>query len=862
MSVVGIDIGYQSCYVAIARHGGVEVITNDYSERSSPSMVGFTPKERVMSTSAKNQSISNLKNTITGFKALVGRSFSDPVSQSEIEGQPYEAEQLPGDKIGIKVNYLDEAVVLSPEQITAVMLTYLKQITQKALEKPVSDCVISVPSYFTDSQRRAVLDASSISGLNCLRLLNETTAVALAYGIYKQDLPEEKEKSRNVVFIDMGHHALQVSVCAFNKGKLKVLSKAADHLLGGRDFDKRLLHHFAEEFKVKYKIDALSRIKQTARLRNECEKLRKLMSSNATPIPMNIECFMDDKDVSSKMKREEFEDLCKDLLERVKVPILEALRKSGLKRDDIYGVEIVGGMTRVPAIRKIISDIFNKECSTTLNQDEAVCKGCALQCAILSPTFKVRDFAIQDTQPYPIQLLWEINGEPGDMTVFLEGDSIYHSKVLTFYRKEPFVLQVKYKDQKALPVSNSNIGKFLIKGVKANEEGESTKVKVKVRLSIHGIFFIKSATLIMKQAEEMETGQIEEIQNVESDTKAEPKSDTQASPADSETQSSNSDASLQSQEKPQDDVTDNDTMDSTVPQPEGPSSTSENGQQKSDVSTAQTEKSPATKKAKQTYKHVDLPVDETTYSLSKKVLEEAFEKEVAMIQSDKLEAEKADAKNSVEEYVYDMRDKLEGPLSQFVNEEDKTKLMSLLEATEEWLYDEGEDQAKKVYIERLADMKKQGDPIVARMREFEFRDSSFNELGHVVVRYEKILMEYEQGDEKYNHLSKEDMEKVQEATTAKREWMNSKMQAQQKVPLTADPVVKVSEITMAKENLYAIVNPIVSKPKPKVEPPKDDQAVEGEGGDETGKEENKTEDKMEDVPPAPADPPVEDMDVD
>lgn len=420
MSVVGIDLGFQSCYVAVARAGGIETIANEYSDRCTPACISFGPKNRSIGAAAKSQVISNAKNTVQGFKRFHGRAFSDPFVEAEKSKLAYDIVQLPTGLTGIKVKYMEEERNFTTEQVTAMLLSKLKETAESVLKKPVVDCVVSVPCFYTDAERRSVMDATQIAGLNCLRLMNETTAVALAYGIYKQDLPALEEKPRNVVFVDMGHSSYQVSVCAFNRGKLKVLATAFDTTLGGRKFDEVLVNHFCEEFGKKYKLDIKSKIRALLRLSQECEKLKKLMSANASDLPLSIECFMNDVDVSGTMNRGKFLEMCDDLLARVEPPLRSVLEQARLKKEDIYAVEIVGGATRIPAVKEKISKFFGKELSTTLNADEAVTRGCALQCAILSPAFKVREFSITDVVPYPISLRWNSPAEEGssDCEVF------------------------------------------------------------------------------------------------------------------------------------------------------------------------------------------------------------------------------------------------------------------------------------------------------------------------------------------------------------------------------------------------------------------------------------------------------------
>lgn len=250
-----------------------------------------------------------MKNTIGNFKRLLGRKFNDPKVQKELSTAPYRAEPRADGSINIRVNYLDQEHVFTPEQVTAMLFTKLKETSEAALKKPIKDCVLTVPSFFTNSERSALIDAASIAGLNILRLLNETTATALLYGFYKTDLPAAEEAPLNVAFVDFGHSQVQVSVCAFNRGKLRMICSAWDQV-GGRDIDAALAAHFASVFQQKYGIDARKNQRAYLRLLTEVEKLKKQMSANSTKLPLNIDCFMDDKDVTSSMTRTEMEEMC------------------------------------------------------------------------------------------------------------------------------------------------------------------------------------------------------------------------------------------------------------------------------------------------------------------------------------------------------------------------------------------------------------------------------------------------------------------------------------------------------------------------------------------------------------------------
>uniref|UniRef100_A0A672MPN4 Heat shock 70 kDa protein 4-like n=1 Tax=Sinocyclocheilus grahami TaxID=75366 RepID=A0A672MPN4_SINGR len=645
MSVVGFDVGFLSCYVAVARAGGIETAANEYSDRSTPACVSFGPRNRSIGAAAKSQMVTNCKNTVQGFKRFHGRAFSDPFVQNLKSSLVYDLSQMPSGTTGIKVMYMEEEKVFSIEQITAMLLTKLKETAESALKKPVADCVISVPCFYTDAERRSVIDAAQIAGLNCLRLMNETTAVALAYGIYKQDLPTPEEKPRTVVFVDIGHSGYQVSVCAFNKGKLKILATAFDPEMGGKDFDERLVKHFCEEFAVKYKLDVKSKPRALVRLYQECEKLKKLMSANSSDLPLNIECFMNDIDVSGKLNRYAFEEMCADVLARVEPPLRSLLEQAHLKKDDIHAVEIVGGSSRMPAIKERINKFFGKEPSTTLNADEAVARGCALQCAILSPAFKVREFSTTDVVPFPISLKWNSAAEDG------------------------------VSDCEVFPKNH--------------------------------LFWMYS--------------------------------------------------------------------------------TSEEGKQEK-----KSDQPPQAKKAKVKTKVLELPIENNPqWQLANDMLNLFVESEGKMIVQDKLEKERNDAKNYVEEYVYEMRDKLHGIFEKFVND----NVLSLkLEDTEVWLYEDGEDQPKQVYIDKLVDLKSLGQPIQDRYTEFEERPKAFDELGRQLQQYMKIVEAYKTKEEQYDHLEEAEVQKVDRMVNDVMIWMNSKMNQQSKQSLAVEPVVKTTEI--------------------------------------------------------------------
>ncbi|KAA8589022.1 hypothetical protein FQN60_010367 [Etheostoma spectabile] len=810
MSVVGFDVGFLNCYVAVARAGGIETVANEYSDRCTPACVSFGPRNRSIGAAAKSQVVTNCKNTVQGFKRFHGRAFSDPYVHRLKNSLVYDIAQMPTGTTGIKVMYMEEEKVFSIEQVTAMLLTKLKETAEHALKKPVADCVVSVPCYYTDAERRSVVDAAQIAGLNCLRLMNETTAVALAYGIYKQDLPAPEEKARNVVFVDLGHSGYQTSVCAFNKGKVKVLSTACDPELGGKDFDEVLVRHFCEEFGKKYKIDVKTKPRALVRLYQECEKLKKLMSANSSDLPLNIECFMNDIDVTGKLNRGQFEEMCSDILARVEAPLQSLLEHTKLKKEDIYAVEIVGGASRIPSVKERISKFFGKELNTTLNADEAVARGCALQCAILSPAFKVREFSITDVVSYPISLKWHSAAEEGlsDCEVFPMNHAAPFSKVLTFYRKEPFSLEAYYNNATELPYPDPTIGQFLIQKVVPQASGESSKVKVKVRVNIHGIFSVSSASLVEVQ----KSDETEEPMETEQANGKEEEVQPNTMQTDQDEQQSQGDGQKEAEEKT---PRENEEMDTTTEEGKG--------EKKSD-------QPPQAKKPKVKTKVLELPIENSPqWQLADDMLNLFVENEGKMIMQDKLEKERNDAKNNVEEYVYEMRDKLHGMLEKFVSESDRDILSLKLEDTENWLYEDGEDQPKQVYIDKLAELKE-------RYTEAEERPKAFEELGKQIQQYMKFVEAYK---------IKADVNKVDKLASEAMIWMNSAMNQQSKQSLTVDPSIKVKDIQAKTRELFSTCNPVVTKPKPKpkVEPPKEDTAEQNGPVNEQDKPQEETADK-------------------
>ncbi|VVA32734.1 PREDICTED: heat shock [Prunus dulcis] len=791
MSVVGFDFGNESCIVAVARQRGIDVVLNDESKRETPALVCFGDKQRFIGTAGAASSLMNPKNTISQIKRLIGRQFSDPVVQRDIKSLPFAVTEGPDGYPLIHARYLGESRTFTPTQVLGMLFSDLKIIAEKNLNAAVVDCCIGIPVYFTDLQRRAVMDAATIAGLHPLRLFHETTATALAYGIYKTDLPENEQL--NVAFVDIGHASMQVCIVGFKKGQLKILAHSFDQSLGGRDFDEVLFHHFAAKFKEEYKIDVFQNARACLRLRVACEKLKKMLSANPEA-PLNIECLMEEKDVRGFIKRDEFEQISVPILERVKGPLEKALLDAQLSIDNIHTVEVVGSGSRVPAIIKILTDFFKKEPRRTMNASECVARGCALQCAILSPTFKVREFQVNESFPCSIALSWKGSGPDTQngaadnnqsTIVFPKGNPIPSIKALTFYRSGTFSVDVQYADvsdlQAPAKISTYTIGPF------QSTKGERAKLKVKARLNLHGIVSIDSATLL--EEEEIEVPVTKE------QPKEAAKMETDEAPSDAAPPSTNeTDVNMQDAKGTAD------ALDA------------ENGVPESGDKPVQMETDTKADAPKRKVKKTNIPVVELVYGgMPPSDVQKAIEKEFEMALQDRVMEETKDKKNAVEAYVYDMRNKLNDKYQEFVTEPEREAFIARLQEVEDWLYEDGEDETKGVYIAKLEEMKKQGDPIEERYKEHTERGTVIDQLGYCINSYREAAMST---DAKFEHIDISDKQKVLNECVEAEAWLREKKQQQDSLPKYANPVLLSADVRRKAEALDRFCRPIMTKPKP------------------------------------------------
>jgi len=420
MSVVGIDIGDHSTYIAITKSGGVETIANDYSQRNTPSIVAFGEKQRFVGVSAENQRNLNVKNTISNFKNFHGKKISDPYIQENLNCIGASVKELENEKVGFKVGDKE----FSSEQVLAMLFTKVKDLlSTNECESNISSCVVSIPQYFNSVARNSIRIAAEIANMKDIHLMSDTSALALAYAKAKDDLPEESDP-RYVVFVDFGSAGLQTALVSLSRDKVKILNTSSCTNVGGRFFDAVLSNHFLAEIHSKYNCKIGDNLKALNKVRRAVEKVKKQMSANSSKLPFQIESLIEDVDIDLTIDRETFEELIKNQLEKVRNTFTSLLDSATVNKDQLHSVEVVGGSSRIPAVKRIMEEVFGISPSFSLNADEAVARGCCLHSAALSGKFLTKRFDIEEEESM------EVNESLEENTPFLDQMSIDHLKSL------------------------------------------------------------------------------------------------------------------------------------------------------------------------------------------------------------------------------------------------------------------------------------------------------------------------------------------------------------------------------------------------------------------------------------------------
>ncbi|PHJ24781.1 hypothetical protein CSUI_001370 [Cystoisospora suis] len=845
MAVLGIDLGSLNSVMATVQRGTVSVVTTELSDRVTPSLVGFTEDQRLMGDHALAQMKSNAKNTCRYFKNILGvvHDPSDSSLQKEVGMSLQNMAPLsPNGLMGYQVQYRGKEMKFSAERVTAAFLTKLRQVAEGSLQKAISEIVIACPSWFRDSHRTALLNASQIAGLKCLRIISDMAATCLDYGMYRRQ-HFSPDHPHIAAFVNVGHSTSSCCIAAFWSDRLRILAEVSDNELGGRDMDYEIMKHFASEFEKKTQTNPLATLKARLKLEDQANKAKKILSANLET-GFHVECLVEDQDCSGLLTRDVFEDLCSQTLAPKLQKLLQsALEKSGLKsKEEVASVEIAGGCTRIPWVQRCISSVFGLDLSRTLAGDETVARGCALQAAMASASFRVKEFGFGERLQYPICITWDgervedrpsavqtltgqghyiipeaeggglqtLSSSSGSSCCYMippgaETDTI---RKFTFLRSSSFTVKASYADlPPGSPQAQLDTCQISLTNKSSSSGDLPQEVQVYVHLNYYGL--LRFVRVCVKEKREELVPQ----EQGDASMKPEVPSSQQEGSTTSSTTAQDSSSTSSSSATGMEEKHEHPSSEPCHHPSQGKSSQSDGGDTSVDAVMTDASSSSSSSSSRVVVKKIDVPyqIQEAACRTTGIELRDYREQELNMENDDRVAREKLDKLNELETYLYQFRDHLTGKWRDFASDAERKAGEKQLGEVQTWIDDvlyDVSSVSKSAVVSKLQGLHDIGDKIQRRYEDHEGRREAEQHL-HACISESRLLAQ--SNDEEYAHVPVEERRKVHDLANQTEAWLSEMVAKQRDLPLYVDPVVTVRDMQRRREDLQYLVHQVFSQ---------------------------------------------------